>query len=491
MKYIFKAFFQTSTASVIYLVMALLTNKVIATVVGPVGTGIYSSWANFVMAGVSVATCFGATAIVQGASSREKEDRREFLHTTFRIILISTILVVLLLNILAVPVTRVLLKEVTPQSVLATRFLSIHIILQAFVTFFISLLSIEKKYWQMALVSIIAGICNFSFSWMISKAMLGGELGKASLFYIATYLGGFLTGVFFIARNRLSHFFSFRFAGIKKVYATAFFRVAVINIYYVILQQFYFLLILRKTIVYKQSLFELGVFSLVWNIQMSYVGIVLSSFSAYYLPTFASLSNVEEKRIFISNMFFVSVLLIVPVCVGLAVLKPFAISLMGSREYYGGLNMMRWMIIGDFLKIAVWVFGTVSIASADIKNSILLETLWYVLFSISLFFYNSNADTEVLGIGFMVAYLLMFAANSIYVKNKIGYVLPAKLLYLFSAGAMLVITASVITWNDQQVSWLKTLIFSFLALSFVVYGVGMNRVREFIKNLGLRVLKGK
>ena len=229
-------------------------------------------------------------------------------------------LVVLFLNILAVPITQVLLKEVTPQSVLATRFLSIHIVLQAFVTFFISLLTIEKKYWQMAIISILAGICNFSFSWLISTSMLAGKLNIASLYYIATYLGGFCTGLFFVYRNRLMHFFSFRLTGIKREYIKAFFRVAVINIYYVLLQQFYFLLILRKTIVYKEGLFELGVFSLVWNIQMSYVGIVLSSFSAYYLPTFANLRNIEEKKNFIDNMFFITTLIIVPVCIGLSLI---------------------------------------------------------------------------------------------------------------------------------------------------------------------------
>ena len=84
-------------------------------------------------------------------------------------------------------------------------------------------------------------------------------------------------------------------------------------------------------------------------------------------------------------------------------------------------NMMRWMIIGDFFKIAVWVLGTVAVASADFRNAIVLETVWYILFSISLFFYNRSVDTEVLGIGFMFAYILMFVANLIYVKSKTQY----------------------------------------------------------------------
>jgi hypothetical protein len=168
-----------------------------------------------------------------------------------------------------------------------------------------------------------------------------------------------------------------------------------------------------------------------------------------------------------SNFLHLSTLLMVPIVTAVIVLKPLVISMLYSSEFYPSLNMMRWMLLGDYFKVAAWVVAMPVLAYANMKVYFWTESLWNVgLLGFVLLATQQIHSLEWIGIGFLLLYVALLAFYLYYSRVKYHFIVPRRLAISWLLGLLLVIGASWQTWNAQQVMWLSALAWILAASAF-------------------------
>jgi len=187
---------------------------------------------------------------------------------------------------------------------------------------------------------------------------------------------------------------------------------------------------------------------------MSYVLIVLTSFSSYYLPALSAVRDPVVRAEIIGRVFRLAIILMVPLVTGVIVFKPLVVSLLYSSAFTPSLVIMRWMLIGDYFKVMSWVFSYTMLAYADIKTFIATETIWGLLTLggafMSVRFLHS---LEMLGVIFLLLYVAYFAVMLRYVIWRHGIRFENHAILQPLAGFVVIVASSALTWNDTVVRW--------------------------------------
>ena len=109
-------------------------------------------------------------------------------------------------------------------------------------------------------------------------------------------------------------------------------------------------LAVRAMFVHYGGLPAAGIFDAAWMLSMTYVMLALGSFGTYYLPTLSGVKDPAARVALIQRFLRATIMLGIPLIVGVIVFKPLLIHLLYSEEFRPALTIIRWMLIGDYLK---------------------------------------------------------------------------------------------------------------------------------------------
>ena len=195
-------------------------------------------------------------------------------------------------------------------------------------------------------------------------------------------------------------------------------------------------LVVRTLVSKHQGYAGAGIFDAGWTLSMTYVMLILTSFSAYYLPTLGKLKlQVQDRNNLILQYFRFATYASIPLIASVIVLKPWVVELLYSREFLPATDMMRWMLIGDFFKISSWVMAMPMLAYADMKPYVVSEFLWNVWFIFfSYLLLKIGASIDNIGIVFMILYFLYLSYTYFYCARKFKFYLPIRLVLTWIFG---------------------------------------------------------
>ncbi len=186
----------------------------------------------------------------------------------------------------------------------------------------------------------------------------------------------------------------------------------------------------------------LGHYQAVLMISMNYIGFVLTAMAADYYPRLTvAVRDPAVARDTVNQQAEIALLLSGPLLVGTVALAPWLVPLLFSSEFAPAVEILRWQILGDLMKIASWPLGYLLLAAghgrafvaADVGSAILFVAVTLVAL-------------EWLGpIAPAIAYLVMYAVYAIVVfvlaRRSIAFVPSRPVIEVFAAvGAALVIT---------------------------------------------------
>lgn len=196
-----------------------------------------------------------------------------------------------------------------------------------------------------------------------------------------------------------------------------------------------------------------GQFWAAWTLSMSYLTLVLSALGTYYLPSLSRITDALERRELVRTYLKI-VLLFVPVLVSVVVvLKPWVIRIMFSSEMLPALEVMRWMLIGDFFKAVSYVIAYPMLAFNNMKWFFWTDLLFSVgMATASFIWIASGGGIEGLGVIFMFAYVVFLGAAMCYIRIEHGFHFTGAEGWRFGVGLLLVLLVSLLTWNSQIVS---------------------------------------
>ncbi|WP_052772903.1 O-antigen translocase [Luteimonas sp. FCS-9] len=118
----------------------------------------------------------------------------------------------------------------------------------------------------------------------------------------------------------------------------------------------------------------LGHFQAAWAISMTYIGFVLRAMGTDFYPRLtAIIQDRDAVNRLVNQQTEVALLLATPVLLAMLALAPWVIRLLYTAEFAEAALVLRWQVLGDFLKIASWPLGFILLASGAGRTYMLTE----------------------------------------------------------------------------------------------------------------------
>ena len=348
-------------ASAINIVMSLVRMKAVALLLGPAGVGLIGLLTNVVALVSNIAGLgFGNVGTRQIAEAVGKDDPQR-IATARRALFWGTL-------VLAVggALSLWLLRDVLATHVLGDPALAVHM---GWLSLAVALTVASAS--QGALLTGLRRIGDIA--WLqIGSGVLSTLLGLLALwlwglpgivaFVIAVPLGRFVLGHLFVARLPRVHAARSYLRALSGQWRTlarlgAAFMVAG-------LAGSAGQLVVRSLVQRELGADALGQFQAAWAISMTYVGFVLGAMGTDYYPRLtAIIRDREAVNRLVNQQTEVALLLATPVLLAMLALSPWVMRLLYTAEFAEGAMVLRWQVLGDFLKIASWPLGFILLAA--------------------------------------------------------------------------------------------------------------------------------
>ena len=467
MRDLLRAVFKTGSGSAASLILGMITMKIMAVVLGPAGVGLFSLLRQSQQTAVALAVLNGQMAVVQGTASREGKTRTEYLATVLGILTCTAGAVSLGFLIFAPQLSGWIVGQTDVSTVATVRWLALSVFFSAAAAYLASLLNGYRAVGRVVLVKVSNFALMALLAYPAAKLVKVGYPMAFAWLLTASAMSSFFLGGWFAFRagwlvflfDKTQRFFSYPAARYFIRLAGAMLVTGIVGTVVP--------LAMRALVANRFGLHDAGIFDVAWTLSMAYVMLILTSFSTYYLPTLTQTHDLLERPILIRRVFRLTMLLIVPLVVTVITLKPLVIKLLYTAEFLPSLEVMRWMLIGDYLKVFSWVFAFTMIAYSDMRTYLWTEILWGTLTLIAAAVAVINFNSmQGIGVIFLFLYISYLGYTLYYVYQRHNLTLDATLMRQWLIGLVLVLGASAETWNATQVNWVTAGLWLMVTLLF-------------------------
>ncbi|MFC0085418.1 O-antigen translocase [Dyella flava] len=140
-------------------------------------------------------------------------------------------------------------------------------------------------------------------------------------------------------------------------------------------------LVVRSLVQKKLGAEALGHFQAAWAISMTYIGFVLTAMGTDYYPRLtAAIHDRALANRMVNEQSEVALLLAGPLFMLLLGLAPWVIDLLYSSRFNEAVDILRWQVLGDIMKVAGFPLAYVILASGSGRIYMLSESMAMALF---------------------------------------------------------------------------------------------------------------
>lgn len=373
----------TGISTVIKLISAFVINKVIAIYIGPTGLAVVGQLQNF----TTIITTFSNGAISSGivkytAEYQTIEEKQKIFSSSVVISLICSLIISIFLFGFSGYLSELILKDSSYSSIFIV--FGTTIFLFALNMVLVSILNGQKEIKKYVLVNIASSL----FSLLITTILIM-QLNLMGALYalVVNQSVIFFVTLAFVARSswfKLEYFIKgLDKDSLKKL--SKYSLMAITSALTVPVSH----LIIREYIGENLSWDDAGYWQGIWYISSMYLMLVTTTLSVYYLPRLSEIQDSKELKAEIFSGYKIIVPIVVFGALVIFLLKEYVILIAFSRDFIPMLELFKWQLIGDVIKIASWLLGYLLLAKAMTKVFVYTEILFSLLFvALSIFFVN-------------------------------------------------------------------------------------------------------
>ena len=153
-----------------------------------------------------------------------------------------------------------------------------------------------------------------------------------------------------------------------------------------------------------------GYWEAMWRLSASYLMLVTTTLSVYYLPRLSELKLASDIRAEIFRGYRVILPLAVLCGVVMYLLREWIVQLLFSSEFQPVERLFVWQLVGDTLKIASWLLGYILTAKAFLGLFVLSEVFFSALFVVLVCFLSGRYGLE----GVVIAHAITYAGHLVF-----------------------------------------------------------------------------
>lgn len=230
----------------------------------------------------------------------------------------------------------------------------------------------------------------------------------------------------------------------------------------------------------------LGLFQSSWSLASIYLSAVLSAMAADYYPR---LCGVSENHVlmnrYVNEQMHVVLVVATPLVSAMLLFSPEILHLFYSQKFVPAGPLLRWLVLGSFLKVMNWPLGYILLAKGKSFYFMLVEVFWYALFLALGCFIWPLMGLEAIGVAYLLAHLLYTLLLLLLTHRLSGFGLQKNKLSLSALYTLGVLCSFALAFLPG--GWMKWLpsVLIFLLIIGLSY-LELNRIwplKEFMQSL--------
>jgi O-antigen/teichoic acid export membrane protein len=167
---------------------------------------------------------------------------------------------------------------------------------------------------------------------------------------------------------------------------------------------------------------SLGQYQAAWSISMQYVNFVLNAMGTDYYPRITGMirDHKAASRL-INEQTEIALLLSGPVFVAVISMAPWIVHLLYARSFAPSVEILRWQVLGDVLKVASWPLGFAILARGEGKTFFWTEAIAWVTLAALIKVFTPIFGIQITGIAYLVMYVAYLPIMYFLVRRRIGF----------------------------------------------------------------------
>jgi O-antigen/teichoic acid export membrane protein len=214
---------------------------------------------------------------------------------------------------------------------------------------------------------------------------------------------------------------------------------------------------------------SLGHFQAASTISMQYIGFVLGAMGADYYPRLTGVIHDHKAATrLVNEQTEIALLLSAPIFIAMIGLTPWVIHLLYSNAFAPAVEVLRWQILGDVLKVASWPLGFVILAAGAGKTFFIIETIAVVVMGGLIAGLSASVGLQITGIAFLVSYAVLLPLVYWLAKYRIDFKWTGAVVKLIIVIFLLCTAVALISMTY----WWGAIVSVVLSLAFAIYTLG-------------------
>lgn len=212
-----------------------------------------------------------------------------------------------------------------------------------------------------------------------------------------------------------------------------------------------------------------GHFQAAATISMTYIGFILQAMSTDYYPRLTAVMHDKSAvNQMVNEQTEVALVLAGPIFLAMLGLAPWVISLLYSSQFSEAVEVLRWQILGDILKVGSWPLGFIILAAGDGRTFMFAEILAIAIFVFLTWIALPLVGIEATGIAFLGMYLGSLPLVFFLARRRTGFAWEPRIQkHLF----LVVVSAIAIFLVSYQSKLICAVLSVTAAIFFSIYGL--------------------
>ena len=400
-----------SLATLIKMIVMLGVNKLIALYLGPSGYALIGNFQNLIQIVITFSsTCFTSGVVKYTAEYNSDTRLRSSLwKTSFIITLILSVLIGL---------TLLLSKDLIPKSIVGVDSI---IYLLSFSIVFISLnglmlavinglKDIKRFFWSTVIANILG---FFIFLYLVISF---GSLGALVGIILHQACGFFVTGIILYKADDFA--LCFRSSFFSKSIATKLLRYALSMLVTAVLYNIVMVLV-RDHISEHVGIKYAGYWEAMSRLSSAYLLLFTSLLSFYFVPKISEIKDALKIKLEIYSVLKILMPIVFIFCAIVYFVRELMISLLFSKEFQPAGELFLFYLLGDFFKIAAWVFSFVMLGRAMLKSYVFVEVCSSMFFYFLIKLLVNESSFSAVSVSYFITYMLYFVLSCSIVMFKL------------------------------------------------------------------------
>jgi PST family polysaccharide transporter len=453
-------------ASFINIVIGVLRTKVLAVLLGPAGVGLASLYTGLMGTASTVATMgLGTVGTRQIAEASSKDDARAIIVAR-RALFWGTMVLACAAGLVVWSLRSVLAVHALGNASYsgAVGWLSIGVALSVAGASQAALIQGMRRIGDIARLnvfgSVISTVLGISLLWRWGKAGLVA-------YVLIVPLASFVLGHIYVSRLPKAKTEIVTLPELTREWKMLF-RLGIAMVGAGLVQQLAQLWI-RIDVARVLGAQSLGQYQAAWTISMQYVSFVLMAMGTDYYPRLTGvIHDHKAARNLVNEQTEIATLLSAPVFIAMMALAPWVIHLLYAASFTPAIEILRWQVLGDVLKVTSWPLGFLILAAGDGKIFFSTETFSWVITTGLITGLVPVMGLSITGIAYLAMYALCLPLVYLFARWRIGFHWSRSVLILSAVTFAICAGVDILTALTHWGIWVGCA----AALAFAVFSLG-------------------